>query len=408
MLSYLSLTSPILLNRAVRLLACQYSSSFNPEADPRKINLASTFLPTSKHSCTNAAVASTPRVIINNSIYRQRQNRDQQELVFESRPYATQFSQNSRPRPRVLQSNPPNTTRDRATSDAAMCVNEIFTEMRPDGRTYSWSEPEYCHNSRHGQLCDRTKELRRQIGYRRPEPKSPLYTHLPPTPPLSHHSDYASDSERSSKRRSATYINDRKVIDINRRRSVKHERQSSGERSLYDNSPLSRSPLSRSPPLYRRSSVSSSPARDAYDIIQPSSYRDVDDRERHRPATIKVEIIAESPKTHHRKSSSSKTSSSRDSIEEDRRQRRLSDVHHKDQHQQRVIARQNEAIANRAPPASSATRYRRGSVSIISPQEHMRLEEAKKQRLREKREEEAREAEKQRLKDRFIFKSHPY
>lgn len=384
-----------------RLLACQYS--FNPEADPQEINL------TPKHPSTNAAVASTPRVIINNSIYRQKQSRDQQESVVESRPYATQSPQYSRPRPRVIQSNPPNTTRDRATSTAAMCVNETFSEIRPDGRTYSWSEPDYCHRSRHGQFCDRTKELRRQIGYRKPDSKSPSYTHgpLPPTPPLSYHSDYTSDSERSSKRRSATYINDRKAIDISRRRSVKHERQSSGERNLYvDNSPLSRSPLSRSPPLYRRSSVSSSPIRD-YDTLQPGSHRDVDDRERHRPATIKVEIIAEQPKTHHRKVSSSKTGSSRDSLEEERRPRRLSGVYHDDQ-QQRVIARQNEAIANRKPPphTSSGPRYRRGSVSIITPQERMRIDEEKKQRHRERREEEEREAEKQRLKDRFNFKTY--
>ncbi|KAI1127499.1 hypothetical protein F5Y10DRAFT_192752 [Nemania abortiva] len=297
-----------------------------------------------------------------------------------------------------------------------MCVNEIFSEMRPDGRIKTWSEADYCHNSRHGQFCDRTKELRRDLGYRRAEPKSPHYSHgqMPPTPPLSYHSDYTSDSERSSKRRSATYISDHKVLDIGRRRSVKHERQGSGERIVYaDNSPLSRSPLSRSPTHYRRSSASSSPARDAYDTLQPGSYRGSSDHSRERPTTIKVEIINERPKGHHRKSSS-KTGSSRDSNEEDRRQRRLSDVHYGDQHRQRIketeIARQNQEIANRAPIPHSPTtqRYRRGSVSIISPQERMRQDEERKLRQREKREEEAREAEKQRLKDRFNFKHHPY
>ncbi|KAI0115715.1 hypothetical protein GGR51DRAFT_360374 [Nemania sp. FL0031] len=301
-----------------------------------------------------------------------------------------------------------------------MCVKEIFSEMKPDGRMKTWSEAELCHNSRNGQFCDRTKELRRDLGYRRPEPKSPLYSHgqLPPTPPLSYHSDYNSDSERSSKRRSATYINDHKALDIGRRRSVKHERQASGERIVYvdsPHSPLSRSPLSRSPSHYRRSSVSSSPIRDAYSTLQPGSYRDGDDRSRERPTTIKVEIINERPKTHHRKESSSKTGSSRDSNEEDRRARRLStDLYHGDQHRQRrrdtEIARKNEEIANRAPvPAPQPTpRYRRGSVSVISPQERVRLEEEKKQWQRELREEEIREAEKQRLKDRFNFKHYHY
>ncbi|KAJ2966792.1 hypothetical protein NUW58_g10583 [Xylaria curta] len=296
-----------------------------------------------------------------------------------------------------------------------MCVNEVFTEMRPDGRLKTWSEADLCSESRHGMLCDRTQELRRPLGYRRTE-RSSSYGQLPPTPPMSYHSDHTSDSERSSKRRSGIYINDHKMLDVNRRHSVRHERQSSGDRVVYlGGSPLSRT-LSRTPPRHPRS-LSPSPVPEVYNSYESSSYRDVGDRDRERPTSIKVEIINERPKSHRRQGSSSKTSSSRDSLDEERRPRRSSDLYHGDQQRQRrketEIARQNEAIANR--PTPSTERYRRGSVSIVpvmSAQERMRLEEEKKRRLRAKREEEAlereREAEKQRLKDRFNFKNYHY
>ncbi|GAW19128.1 hypothetical protein ANO14919_086120 [Xylariales sp. No.14919] len=287
-----------------------------------------------------------------------------------------------------------------------MCVKEIFTEMRPDGRLRHWSEGDYCPNSLHGQFCDRTKELRHPPGYRRTEPRSLGYNHgqPPPTPPLSYHSDHTSDSERSSKRRSGIYIDDRRVVDVNRRRSSRHERHGSGDR-LYAGS----SPLSRTPPLYPRS-IPSSPV-DAYDTYE-HSYRDVDEpphsrsrsRSRERPTSIKVEIINERPKTHRRQGSSSKTSSSRDSNEGERRQRRLSDLHHGDQQRQRrkesEIARQNEAIANRTPVphVPSSPRYRRGSVAIVPVEERLRLKEAA---AREREE----EAQRQRLKDRFNFRN---
>ncbi|TGJ79765.1 hypothetical protein E0Z10_g9006 [Xylaria hypoxylon] len=283
-----------------------------------------------------------------------------------------------------------------------MCVKEIFTEMRPDGRLRTWSEGDYCANST-GQFCDRTQELRHPPGYRRSASRSPAYNRgqLPPTPPLSYHSDYTSDSERSSKRRSGIYINDNRVIDVDRRRSLRHERHGSGDRIVYVGS----SPLSRTPPLYQRS-IPSSPIADTYE----HSYRDGDEhsRSRERPTSIKVEIINERPKSHRRQGSSSKTSSSRESNEEERRQRRLSTVHHGDHQQHRrkesEILRQNEAIASRTPVphAPSSPRYRRGSVAIIPPipvQERMRLKEA------EVREREV-EAQKQRLKDRFKFKSY--
>ncbi|KAI0535519.1 hypothetical protein GGR58DRAFT_478799 [Xylaria digitata] len=283
-----------------------------------------------------------------------------------------------------------------------MCVKEIFTEQRPDGRLKTWTEGDYCSNAVYGKFCDRTQELHHPPGFRRPEPRTLAYSHsqLPPTPPLSYHSDHTSDSERSSKRRSGIYINDQRVIDVNRRRSSRHERHGSGDRIVYVGS----SPLSRTPPLYQRS-IPSSPARDAYDTYEPS-YRDVDDRSRsrERPTSIKVEIINERPKSshhHRRQGSSSKTASSRDSNEEERRQRRHSDLHHGDQSRQRKkeseIARQNEAIASRTPvpQAPSSPRYRRGSVAIIPTvpvQERMRVKEE--------------EAQKQRLKDRFKFKNY--
>lgn len=369
--------------------------------------------------------APTPRVIINNTIRRQRQSRDQHELALESHSHPSHPPRNARLPPRVIQPNKPSrTTRDDATRDATMCVNEIFTELRPDGRQRTWSEADLCSRSRHGQLCDRTQELRRPLGYRRPEPRG----QLPPTPPLSYHSDYASDSDRSGKRRSAIYINDHKVVDVNRRHSLRHERPGSGERTRYmDNSPLARSPLrsslsplSRTPPTHHHRSISSSPARDIY---ESGSYREVKDRD--RPTSIKVEIINERPKTHQRQTSSSKTNSSRDSNDDERRQRRVSILHPGDQQRLRMketeIARQNEEIANRRKPqassvqASSVQSYRRGSVSIPSSsqlQERKRLEDEKKLRHREKKEEEAREreleAQKQRLKDRFNFKNYHY
>ncbi|KAI0460651.1 hypothetical protein F5B21DRAFT_452621 [Xylaria acuta] len=208
------------------------------------------------------------------------------------------------------------------------------------------------------------------------------------------------------------------MLDVNRRRSSRHERQGSGERVVYmSGSPLSRT-LSRTPPHHPRS-LSPSPVPDLYNAYESSSYRDVEKRE--RPASFTVEIINERPKSHRRQGSSSKTSSSRDSIDEERRQRRLSEVHHGDQQWQRrkqsEIARQNEAIANRTPVphVPSSPRYRRGSVSIapvVSVPERMRMDEEKKQRHREKKEAEAvereLEAQRQRLKDRFNFKNYHY
>lgn len=364
-------------------------------------------------------MASTPRVIINNSIYKQRQGRNQEEeSAFASRSYPARSTRHSRLRPRVTQPNPPNTTPQETTPDRTMCVKEIFTEVRPDGRLKTWEEGDFCAYSRHGQFCERTQELRRPPGYRR-ESRSPTYNHgqLPPTPPLSYHSDYTSDSERSSRRRSGIYISDNKMLDVNSRRS-RHERQGSGERGAYlSSSPLSRT-LSHTPPRHRHS-ISLSPATD-YDTYE-SGRRDTETRPRERAASIKVEIINERPKSsHHRAGSSSKTSSSRDSSDEERRQRRLSEAHPGDHQRQRQketeIARQNQAIAKRSPVptvSSSPARYRRGSVSIppvVTVPERIRSEEEKRQRQREKKEAEAREreieAQRLRLKDRFNLKAH--
>jgi hypothetical protein len=343
-------------------------------------------------------VASTPRVIINNSVYRHRQNRDRQERepVFESHSYPTYSLRSTRPPPRVVQPSLPNTAPIDRSSDT-MCVNEIFTEERADGRIKTRSEVDYCPYSRHGQLCNRTKELRHPPGYKkRPE--------LPPTPPTSYHSDHTSDSERSSRRLSSIYINDRK-------HSSRHDRHGSNDRVVY----VSSSPLSRTSPLHQRS-VPSSPVRDVYDTYE-SAYRE-DERERptssHSRPSIKVEIINEQPKTHRRHASSSKTSSSRGSSEEERRQRRTSDLQHGDQHRVRKkeseIARQNKAIADRTPVphVPSSPSYRRGSVAVVpalSMSEQMLYDEEKQARRRQKKEAEARErdeeAQRRRLKDRF-------
>lgn len=292
--------------------------------------------------------------------------------------------------------------------------------MRPDGRQRVWSEGDYCIKSRHGQYCDRTKELCHPLGYRR--------TVLPPTPPMSYHSDYTSDSERSSRRRSGIYISERKRLDVPMSRSPRHERHESDERIVYaSNSPLSRT-LSRTPPRYHNS-IPSSPVRDlVYDTYDDTYREDKRERERpksshSRPASIKVEIINEPSKGHRRHASSSKTNSSRESNEEERRHRKGPLLEHGDQHRlhkkESQIARQNREIAHRVPvpptPSSSShssSGYRRGSVIVAHPVsvlERSIRDEGKAARKREKEEqkrlEREEEAQKERLKDRFNKRS---
>ncbi|KAI1823548.1 hypothetical protein F4861DRAFT_313716 [Xylaria intraflava] len=301
-----------------------------------------------------------------------------------------------------------------------MCVNNIYTDIRPDGHHRTWSEIDVCKNVRAELPCEGLKSLRHPPGYKRTEPRSPItYSHgqLPPTPPLSYHSDHTSDSERSSKRRPSTYAAEPKVIDINRRRSLRHDRQGSKDRVSY----MSSSPLSRTPPLHPHG-MPASPIPDVYDTYEPT-YRDVDKHERptssHGHAPVSVEIIDKRAHGHRRQSSSTKTSSSHGSTDDGRRQRRPSE-HHDDQYWQRKkeseIARQNEAIANRTPvPQTPQTpRYRRGSVavaSIMPVAERMRLEEERAQRQRKKEveaQEREIEAQKQRLKDRMSRRPYNY
>ncbi|KAI0165894.1 hypothetical protein GGR57DRAFT_140726 [Xylariaceae sp. FL1272] len=319
-----------------------------------------------------------------------------------------------------------------------MCEKDVYTELRPDGRITTSEEPRsFCNIER--KYCERTKE------YHHPaEQMRTAYNQYPPTPPMSSHSEYTSDSERSSKRSSGIYVNGRKVSDntsdseratkrssgiyvngrkvsdISRRRSSTHERQPNSDRLSYEgSSSLSRSPL-RSPTFYQRS-IPSSPAADVHDRYS-SSYLDsvVDERDRpsssHHPS-IKVEIVNDDS-THRRKGSSSKTSSSRDSDEDERkhrRQRRAS-VHFeeppkakKEQRKQSEIARANDAIANRtAVPHTAKTPYRRGSVSLgslVSATEQLRIDEDKMRRRQERELRKEREREdadqKKRLKDRM-------
>ncbi|KAI2642510.1 hypothetical protein GGS21DRAFT_498206 [Xylaria nigripes] len=301
-----------------------------------------------------------------------------------------------------------------------MCVKNLYTDVRSDGRHRSWSEMDYCRNIRAGLPCDGVTSLRHPPGYKRPEPRSPVtYNHgqLPPTPPRSYQSDHTSDSERSSKRRSSIYSSEHKPTDIGRRRSLRHERQTSRDPSSH----MSSSPLSRTPPRHQPT-MPASPISDSYEATN----READKHERptssHGQPSINIEIVNSRSHGHRRQSSSTKTSSSHGSADEGRGQRRGSDLQHDDQYLQRKkkeseIARQNEAIANRTPvpPAPSAPRYRRGSVAIppILPvvEQRMRLEEEKEQRQR-KKEAEAKEREadalKQRLKDRMSFKGQSY
>ncbi|KAI1265216.1 hypothetical protein F5Y18DRAFT_62105 [Xylariaceae sp. FL1019] len=303
-----------------------------------------------------------------------------------------------------------------------MCEKDIYKELRPDGRTQTFEKARsYCNCSMGGDYCPNI------TAYHHPtEQRRPTYNQYPPTPPMSSHSgntsdserpskrkseiyikvngpkvaDYPSDSERSSARSSEIYANSRAIPDSSRRRSSRHERQTSSDRLSYEgSSSLSRSPL-RSPTFYR--SIPSSPVADVHDGYS-SSYRDsmVDERDRpsssHHPS-IKVEIVNHDS-THRRKGSSSKTSSSRDSDEDERkhrRQRRAS-VHFEEPPKVRKekdskkseIARANDAIANRtAVPHTPKTPYRRGSVSIgslVSATEPLRIDEDKLRRRQERK-----------------------
>jgi len=293
-----------------------------------------------------------------------------------------------------------------------MCYNRIYSEVRADGTKETWSEPEICPEK-----CLQFSQLHYPTKHReRSSSRGPSYSRsqFPPTPPLSYHSDYTSDSERSSRRRSGIYVNDHKVLEINGKRHSRHERQHSGERSSY----LGSSPLSRTPALYHHSRPSS-PAIDLHDTYEPE-YRSRPSSSHSRSSRsgphVTVEIINEKSKSHRRHGSSSKTSS-RESNDEERRHRRAS-LQHGDQlrlsKKESEIARQNREIKDRTPipqGPSSSSGYRRGSVSVtptLSVTERLRLDEERAERRRQKalREEEKRErdAQQQRLKDRFAPK----
>ncbi|KAI1811186.1 hypothetical protein GGS20DRAFT_126658 [Poronia punctata] len=283
-----------------------------------------------------------------------------------------------------------------------MCYERIYTEELADGRQITRSVPHYCEKR-----CGKYDKMPYvSSGYREVSPaRGPSYARgqFPPTPPMSYHSDYTSDSERSSRRRSGIYINDHKVLDVDRRNSVRHERQRSGDRSSY----LSSSPLS---PHYHHS-IPPSPSSELYHDTYDHDRRDRPSSS-HSGPKVTVEIINEKPKRHSRHGSSSKTSS-RDSHDDERHRRRTSDLPHGDQFRlskkEAEIARQNAAIQNRsAPQVPVSSSYRRGSVSLAPAQtltDRVRHDEEKAERRRrkaleaEKRREE--EAQQQRLKERF-------
>ncbi|CAJ2505939.1 Uu.00g000690.m01.CDS01 [Anthostomella pinea] len=304
-----------------------------------------------------------------------------------------------------------------------MCETHVYPQVRPDGRLGRFSRHELCSDSYNEKPCGRVQEFQHSSEYRHMEQLSP-YGQFPPSPPLSSHS--ASDSERSSKRRSGVYTNGQKVLDVNHKRSRSPRHERSG-RVVYVDSP----PLSRTPPrqyTLSRSMPSSPNADERFGTHQPR-YREpiVDERERERPTTahlrpaIKVEVINDRPqrRSHHRRTSSSKTSS-RDSSEEERRRRAEKAAKAErdaDRELQRnlEIAKANQAIAGRSAmpsaPTPPALRYRRGSV-VIDRTDHLaagmnqlnldpEVERRRLARQAEKIKQREDEAQAQRLKERL-------
>ncbi|KAI0392917.1 hypothetical protein F5Y17DRAFT_434309 [Xylariaceae sp. FL0594] len=296
-----------------------------------------------------------------------------------------------------------------------MCYNHVYTEV-VDGRMVTRTEPEICP-----ERCYHYATLNYKHAKERSPSLGPSHSRgYPPTPPLSHYSDYTSDSDRSSKRRSGLSANDHHILEVNGQRYARHERQHSGEHHYH----LSSSPLS---PLHHHYSRPVTPTSPAYDDHERghhrrsssshshSSHRSSHRSSHHSGPSLTVNIVTEQPKPHRRQGSSSKTSS-RPSHDEERRPRRSS-LAQGDQmrlsKKEMEIERQNRAIKER--PTIPTTPYRRPSVSVtppLTPRERAILKEQEDAKIREKeqrkREKEQRAREKRRdeeqldrLKDRF-------
>lgn len=384
-------------------------------------------------------MASYPRIIVNNSVYNHKHSPalvsteiiPAQASVLLGSHSISNFRSN-RPRPQIIQPNPPRISRIINTPTDTMCHKNIFTYVYPDGHSAEQIKHDLCDNSRHSLPCKLTKTFQHPTEYVRSGQLSPpgySFGQFPPTPPLSSHS--ASDSEHSSKGRSSVYINGEKVVDLNRRSSRRDKGERAGDHTVYVDSP----PLSRTPPRKYDipRSMPSSPHEETI-RVRESRHRETsaDERDRstssHSRPSIEVKIINE---PRHRRHGSSKSSSQDGDEEERRRKRRNSHVRFEDEEKkdekkkdekkkkvQSEIERANEDIANRPPiPTTTVpanTRYRRGSVAVdpndaalVLAMDQISLERERKanldreRRRREKRERDEEEAQRQRLRDRM-------
>lgn len=377
-------------------------------------------------------MASSSRVLINNTVSNRRHKTEAYSTFYiepqgttspqvVSREY-THHTQRPRPKPQVIQPNPPRIQRSNTLPTATMCEKHSYYADK-GGAAVKQTRTEFCHEARRrGSACEHPIKYRHPKEERSPPLTGVHYTHnnLPPSPPSSDASfpPSGSEAERARKRRSGIYINGERVLDINRKPS-RRERRNSNHVVIVE------------PPVSPRASpryvtpVSSPPSGPGY-LYEPRSH--------HYPSHSRPEVMLEvSDHRQHRKSDdyhrhtprTHRESHSSGSISDEERIRKLERELKKTQEAVRLqrlqseIERQNEAIANRpavpSAPQPMKVKYRRGSVSIKQPGESLAeamrkvqlrdaaAAEAEKERIRrdkrsqEKREREEAEAQRRRL-----------
>jgi hypothetical protein len=347
----------------------------------------------------NIIVASTPKILINNTV----SNRRHKTEIYSTHQYHTSrsrerspsperairehehFSRRSRLKPIVVQSKPTRISRSNTLPAITMCEKHYYYK---DGRRVD-SQVEQCSKAaRHGPNA----QCEEPVKFRHPDGEAPrrssqyLSPGFPPSPPSSDTSFApSSDGERSHKRRSGTYINGEKIGRSNSRR----EKRSSAHVTFAEPSTSYDTPSSspsRSPTYTYHSSTSPSyTSHDQSHYSRPEVRLEVN-RPR-RNSTVQYEQI---PK--------SKAYSVSSSSEEERLRQKLKREEKKNEEAKRQIAeakrqaeeaerraeaerksrkevererkleneikRQNATIESRPPIVQAATPYRRGSVSI--------------------------------------------
>ncbi|KAL4726431.1 hypothetical protein ACLX1H_007113 [Fusarium chlamydosporum] len=307
-----------------------------------------------------------------------------------------------------------------------MCTTNIYTYVYPDGRREQYSQPAFCTNSRHGQVCSANFLFEHPIQYVNYDGSSYYPTQLPPTPQYSpapstpsgsyrsgDESDRSYTSSNSKKERSSgIYVNGQKVLDLNRKR-----RSSRSEKRVVvvDN------PTTPRTPPQQWSAPHTAPASPVANTYMVDSSRDPNHR---RPVIVdertldpnqrrvQIEVV---DNTHHRsKHHRHSSKDSRHSNEDDEKRRRRQEEKRQQEQEERRrlrIAAANAEIASRpvarapAPPKRSAT-YKRPSVEIpvdsmrrLSFEEERRDDKARRIARREEKKEE--EAQRERLRQRM-------